>query len=106
MIDTLDRAEWLCHQLRLRTRARCLHREGGEVRRGLDRGLARHFRGFAKRLEEIRAKRRTKIILISHSKVEKVPNAAGDDFDRWTLKVNKQIAGMFYGALTPSSSPG
>lgn len=95
VIDTLDRAEWLCHQHVCELARVPSIEKVGKFGAGWTAAYE-HFRGFAKRLEEIRARRRMKIILISHSKVEKVPNAAGDDFDRWTLKVNKQIAGMFY----------
>lgn len=95
VIDTLDRAEWLCHQYVCELARVGSIEKVGKFGAGWTAAYE-HFRGFAKRLEDIRAKRRMKIILISHSKVEHVPNAAGDDYDRWTLKVNKQIAGMFY----------
>ena len=95
VIDTLDRAEWLCHQYVCDLARVPSIEKVGKFGAGWTAAYE-HFRGFAKRLEDIRAKRRMKIILISHSKVERVPNAAGDDYDRWTLKVNKQIAGMFY----------
>ena len=95
VIDTLDKAEWLCHQYVCELARVQSIEKVGKFGAGWTAAYE-HFRGFAKRLEDIRAKRRMKIILISHSKVERVPNAAGDDYDRWTLKVNKQIAGMFY----------
>ena len=95
VIDTLDKAEWLCHQYVCELARVQSIEKVGKFGAGWTAAYEQ-FRGFAKRLEDIRAKRRMKIILISHSKVERVPNAAGDDYDRWTLKVNKQIAGMFY----------
>ena len=95
VIDTLDKAEWLCHQYVCELARVQSIEKVGKFGAGWTAAYE-HFRGFAKRLEDIRAKRRMKIILVSHSKVERVPNAAGDDYDRWTLKVNKQIAGMFY----------
>ena len=96
VIDTLDRAEWLAWQhLCAKERVDSIEKVG----RGFGKGyIAAYelFRGMAAALETLRRTRGMAIIVVAHSKVEKAPNAAGDDYERWTLKVHKQIAGLFY----------
>ena len=95
VIDTLDRAEWLCWQ-HLCARARVASIEAvGKYGRGYIAAYE-EFRGLARELDNLRAKRGVGVILIAHSKIENAPNAAGDEHQRWTLKVHKQIAGLFY----------
>jgi hypothetical protein len=95
VIDTLDRAEWLCWQhLCQRERVNSIELVG----KGYGRGYVaayEQFRAFAALLEALRA-RGMGVILVAHSKIEKAPNAAGDEYERWTLKVHKHIAGLFY----------
>ena len=96
VIDTLDRAEWLCWQHICQTE-RVPNIE--KVGKGFGKGYTaayEAFRGLAAALEKLRTERGMAVILIAHSKVEKAPNAAGDEYERWTLKVHKQIAGLFY----------
>lgn len=96
VIDTLDRAEWLCWQhLCAKERVDSIEKIG----RGFGKGYTaayESFRTFASLLETLRRTRGMGVILVAHSKIEKAPNAAGDEFERWTLKVHKQIAGLFY----------
>lgn len=99
VIDTLDRAEWLCWQHICQTE-RVPNIE--KVGKGFGKGYTaayEAFRGLAAALEKLRIERGMSIILIAHSKVEKAPNAAGDEYERWTLKVHKQVAGLFYEAF-------
>ena len=99
VIDTLDRAEWLCWQHICQTE-RVPNIE--KVGKGFGKGYTaayEAFRGLAAALEKLRTERGMAVILIAHSKVEKAPNAAGDEYERWTLKVHKQIAGLFYEAF-------
>lgn len=96
VIDTLDRAEWLCWQhLCAKERVDSIEKIG----RGFGKGYTaayEQFRVLASELESLRRKRGMGVILIAHSKIEKAPNAAGDEYERWTLKVQKQTAGLFY----------
>lgn len=92
VIDTLDRAEWLCWQhLCAKERVDSVEKIG----RGYGKGFTaayEQFRAFAAALEALRRKGLA-IIIIAHSKIEKAPE---DDRERWTLKVHKQVAGLFY----------
>lgn len=95
VIDTLDRAEWMCWQ-HLCAKARVANIEAvGKYGRGYTAAYE-EFRGLARALDVLRIKRGMSIILIAHSKIENAPNAAGDEYQRWTLKVHKQVAGIFY----------
>jgi FMN phosphatase YigB (HAD superfamily) len=92
VIDTLDRAEWLCWQ-HLCTKERVDSIE--KIGRGFGKGFTaayEQFRAFAAALEALRRKG-IAVIIIAHSKIEKAPE---DDRERWTLKVHKQVAGLFY----------
>lgn len=95
VIDTLDRAEWMCWQ-HLCARARVASIEAvGKYGRGYTAAYE-EFRALARALDTLRARRGMRIILIAHSKIENAPNPTGDEHQRWTLKVHKQIAGLFY----------
>jgi len=96
VIDTLDRAEWLCWQhLCRKDRVDSIEK----FQRGYGKGYTaayEEFRALAHALDACRSRHGMTIILIAHSKIEKAPNAAGDEYERWTLKVHKQVAGLFY----------
>ena len=95
VIDTLDRAEWLCWQ-HLCARARVANIEAvGKYGRGYTAAYE-EFRALARALDTLRVKRGMGVIVVAHSKIENAPNAAGDEHQRWTLKVHKQVAGLFY----------
>ncbi len=94
VIDTLDRAEWLCWQYVCRT-----ERKSSIESFGFGKGFVAAYEAFrvlAREMETLRTKRRMRIVLIAHSKIEKVPNPSGEDWERWTLKVDKRVAGLFY----------
>ena len=96
VIDTLDRAEWLCWQ-HLCAKERVASIE--LVSKGYGRGYIaayEQFRALASEIERLRTQRGMGVILVAHSKIEKAPNAAGDEYERWTLKVHKHVAGLFY----------
>lgn len=96
VIDTLDRAEWMCWQSVCQAeRVASIEKVGKGFGKGYTAAYEA-FRGLAAALEKLRIERGMSIILIAHSKIEKAPNAAGDEYERWTLKVHKQIAGLFY----------
>lgn len=96
VIDTLDKAEWLCWQhLCRRERVDSIEKVG----RGFGKGYIaayEEFRALARALDDLREKRGMAVIVIAHSKIENAPDAAGDEHQRWTLKVHKQVAGLFY----------
>lgn len=95
VIDTLDRAEWMCWQ-HLCARARVASIEAvGKYGRGYTAAYE-EFRGLLRAIDNLRARRGMRVILIAHSKIENAPNPTGDEHQRWTLKVHKQIAGLFY----------
>ena len=94
VIDTLDRAEWLCWQYVCRA-----GRKASIEEFGFGKGYVaayEQFRVLASALETLRNRRGMAIVIIAHSKIEKAPNAAGEEYDRWTLKVDKRTAGLFY----------
>lgn len=96
VVDTLDRAEWLCWQHICQA-----EKVSGieKVGKGFGKGYTaayEAFRGLAAALETLRIKRGMSIIIIAHSKVEKAPNAQAEEYERWTLKVHRQVAGLFY----------
>jgi hypothetical protein len=95
VIDTLDRAEWLCWQHVCReARVDSIEKVG----KGFGKGYVaayEQFRALARDLDACRAAGMG-IIVIAHSKIEKAPNAAGDEYERWTLKVDRRVAGLFY----------
>lgn len=96
VIDTLDRAEWLCWQHICQTeRVTSIEK----ACKGFGKGYIaayEEFRKLAAALERLRIDRGMSVIIIAHSKVEKAPNAAGEEFERWTLKVHRHVAGLFY----------
>jgi hypothetical protein len=94
VIDTLDRAEWLCwqHVCRVGNKPSI---EAFSYGKGMVAAYEA-FRVLARELEALRTKRRMRVVLIAHSKIEKVPNPSGEDWERWTLKVDKRVAGLFY----------
>lgn len=96
VIDTLDRAEWLCWQHICQTeRVTSIEKAA----KGFGRGYVaayEEFRKLAAALEHLRIGRGMSVIIIAHSKVERAPNAAGEEFERWTLKVHRHVAGLFY----------
>jgi hypothetical protein len=100
-IDTLDKAEWLCWKhLCAKYRVDSIEKVGGKNgQSGYGRGYIaayEEFRLLARELDALRTKRGMTVIVIAHSKIEKAPNALGEEFERWTLKVHKLIAGLFY----------
>lgn len=93
VIDTLDRAEWLCWQYVCRVAGKPSI-ESFPFGKGLV-AVYEAFRVLARELETLRARRRMRIVILSHSKLETVPNPSGEDWQRWTLKVDKRVAGLF-----------
>lgn len=48
---------------------------------------------FLSALERLQAKRAMNVILIAHAHLKMLKNPGGDDFERWTLKLNEKAGG-------------
>ena len=104
VLDTLDKAEWLCQQYVMRH----VGDKNGKptttmesVAGGFGKGyiaVYEEFRRMLGMLQVLRSKRRVRALFLAHAKVQKVPNTSGPDYERWELKVHKQIAGLFFEA--------
>lgn len=104
VIDTLDKAEWLCWQ---KVCASASGGKDGKVFKSLeDFGFGKgyiaayeEFRRLINVLQELRTKRSVRTIILAHAKLGKVPNTSGGpDYDRWELKVDKKVGGVFFEA--------
>lgn len=99
VIDTLDWVEPMCWAHVCAT-----HRDGdGKPYRsiedfGYQRGYVAAFdewRRLAFDLDTLRTKRSMHILLLAHSQIRTFKNPAGDDFDRYELKLYKSAAGFW-----------
>lgn len=98
VIDTLDRAEWLCWQH--------VCKKAGvdsieKVGKGFGKGYIaayEEFRRLFAAVESAWRDRRLHIVFLAHAKLETVKNPAGPDYQRYTLKVHDKVAGLFYEA--------
>lgn len=102
VFDTLDRLEWLLWQ-------HLFHEVGNgkgkavtsieQVGGGFGKGYqcaVEEFRRLIALLEELRRTRGMGVIFLAHGKIASAINsdAAGADFERWELKVDKRLAGL------------
>jgi hypothetical protein len=104
VLDTADRAEWLCWQ------HVCQHVGTGpknrkpvntieEVGGGYGKGYMESYqlmRGLWGLLEEANKKRGMRVIVLAHAKVETFKNPSGPDYDRYVPKVHKDVAKLFF----------
>jgi hypothetical protein len=56
--------------------------------------LISFFETVIARLNRLRRERKMNVVLISHSKMEKVENPAGDSYDQYAPKADKRISGV------------
>ncbi len=96
VLDTLDRAEWLCWQYVCR-----MGRKRGIEDFGYSKGYTaayEQFRILARDLEALRTRKGMGIILIAHAKISKNPQlqVGNEDHEQWDLKVHKLVSGLFY----------
>lgn len=103
VIDTLDKAEWLCWMKvcanggKNGTAVKSLEDVGGGFGKGYTAAYE-EFRRFIACLQDLR-KRGLRAIILAHAKVAKVPNTdGGPDFERWDLKVDKRVSGILFEA--------
>lgn len=53
-----------------------------------------HWRALLARLDSLREKRRMHIVLLAHSHIRTFRNPAGEDYERYELKLNQKAAGL------------
>lgn len=94
VIDTLDRAEWMCWEYLCRKeRASGIEKIGGGFAKGYTAAYE-EFRRLVHLLEQLRAKHGFWIIVNAHAKIENAGSTDTDEYQRWTLKVDKRVAGL------------
>jgi hypothetical protein len=88
VIDTLDWAEQLCWK------SVCARERKNSIEAfGYGRGYViahEEFRRLAAALDRLREQKGMAIVLLAHSWIKSFKNPAGDDFDRWELKLDKR----------------
>lgn len=107
VIDTLDRAEWLnwvyiCKNNKIQRSGVSVNvpvESIEEVNGGYGKGYTvayEEWRRFFGLLETVQRRLGIRVILLAHAKLENVPNPNGSDYMRYSLKLHKQAASMFY----------
>lgn len=98
VVDTLDWMEPLCWRHVFATKKT----SDGKVATNLeDYGYGKgysialdYWREYLRKLEELRNRREMWIIQLAHSHVKSFKNPAGEDYDRYTLKMHEKAAGL------------
>jgi hypothetical protein len=98
VLDTLDRAEWLCWKF--------LQEQDGvgsieQVAKGFGKGYNvayEQFRVLFSMFEQLAEKRDMHVIILAHPKLEKIRNPNGADYERHTFKVHSAIGNLMYEA--------
>lgn len=103
VVDTLDRAEWLCWQKLCQTAGKggpvaSIEDIGGGFGKGYTAAYE-EFRRFFALVEQLWRTRKMRVIFLAHAKLENVANPAGPDYQRYTLKVHQKVAGLFLEAV-------
>ena len=94
VIDTLDRAEWLCWEFVCRkARVESIEKIGGGYGKGYTAAYE-EFRRLVHLLETLRSRHGFWVIVNAHAKIENAGSAETDEYQRWTLKVDKRVAGL------------
>lgn len=101
VIDTLDRVEWLCWQHLCRTGGKNRTQVGSieDVGGGYAKGYTAAYEEFRRlfgALETLWTKKRMRIVMIAHQKLETVKNPSGADYQRHSLKLHEKVTGMFW----------
>ena len=98
VLDTLDRAEWLCwKQLTEDDGVKSIE----AVAKGFGKGYNmayEQFRILFSMFEKLGEKRDIHVIILAHPKLEKVRNPNGADYDRHTFKVHAAVGNLMYEA--------
>jgi hypothetical protein len=100
VLDTVDRAEALCHEHVISTvggknkvAVKTLAEVGGGYGQGYN-AAAEEFRRLWAELERLWENRGMRIIIIAHCKLTTVQNPGGFDYQRYSLKVHEKVAGL------------
>lgn len=98
VIDTLDWLEPLCWA---RTCFGRRDKAGKAIQAIEDFGYSKgytyaleHWRVLVSLLERLRNERQMGVVLVAHSWIKSFKNPAGDDFDRYEMKLDKKAAGL------------
>lgn len=93
-IDTYERLLWgqLCKEARCET----IEEIGGGYGKGYTRA-AEEMGELENDLNELRAKRRTNVILLAHSHVKTFNDPLGNPFDRYEVRLHKQTSALWLG---------
>lgn len=98
VIDTLDRAEWLCWKHVCETdRVASIEQVGKGFGKGYTASYE-EFRGLFSKLEKLGEDRDMHVIILAHPKVEKVQNPSGADYGRYTFKVHSSVGNLMFEA--------
>lgn len=96
-IDTLDHLELvLWKQICDDAREVSIEAVGGGYGKGYKRAVEL-WRDFLTKLTELQTKRGMHVILLAHAQAEKYSPPMGEEYDRFSLKVNKQAAAIVKG---------
>lgn len=102
VIDTLDRAEWLCwlHVCATNKTGRMvdpvtrIEDVGGGFQKGYQASYE-EARRLTAAIERCWRERRMHVVLLAHARLETVRNPAGPDYQRWALKMHEKMASLF-----------
>ena len=98
VLDTLDRAEWLCWAyLREEYKAKSLEDIGGGYGKGALAALEQMRLLFAS-LERLCERRDMHVIVVAHQRSETIKNPMGADYQRYNFKVDAKLAGLIHEA--------
>ena len=90
IVDALDGVEELCKEYVRRTQCDGLEDKFEAYQRGYNMMLT-PLRKLLNTFDELRSRRRMRIIMLSHSKVETTPNPAGLDYKRFTANIHAKL---------------
>lgn len=93
-LDSLDWAEpLLFRDVCIRAKASTIEEVGGGWGKGYTAALD-DWRILLSEIERLQAKRGMHVVFIAHSLVKSFKNPAGEDYDRYQIKVNDKAAGL------------
>lgn len=101
-IDTADRLEALIHKFMLvRDSQPCAMNKTGKAFTSVeDYGYGKGYqlaveewRGLCRKLDELRSSRGMDVVILAHAQIKNFKNPLGDDYDRYSLRVNEKAGG-------------
>ncbi len=99
VIDTVDQLEpliwsYVCERDNPHSKQNLTSIESYGYGRGYQIALD-EWRAFCRTLDVLRAKRGMNVVLLGHAQIVKFKNPEGEDFDRYTLRIQDKPAGFF-----------